>query len=76
MAAERGRRPRWDHHTSTGKPKVRHPDVRAARAAGLSLARTHGIVVAVYRCPWCAGWHLGTGDPGHPPPPPAQLVWP
>ena len=47
------------HWRSDGQPKVRYPTRADALAAAGERSREAGASLGVYRCAFCAGWHMG-----------------
>jgi rubrerythrin len=43
--------------------KVRHATEAEARREAELLSQEHGKPFAVYRCPWCGQWHVGSRRP-------------
>lgn len=46
------------------RSKRRYGSSRDAKNARRSIQRTGGRRLEVFRCPWCAGWHVGHRAPG------------
>ena len=50
------------HWREDGKPKVRFATEAEALVAAHERGRQAGTDLGVYRCAFCAGWHMGRRD--------------
>jgi hypothetical protein len=51
------------HWRADGNAKTAFPTQRAAADAADERRRESGIVLNVYLCDFCSGWHMGTVSP-------------
>jgi len=51
------------HWRADGAPKARFPTRADAERVAAARASTHDADLGVYRCSFCAAWHLGGADP-------------
>ena len=47
------------HWRADGAPKVRFDTEREAQAVAADRSREAGVVLGVYQCGFCHGWHMG-----------------